>query len=101
LTDSNRLVRLRAAEGLLQFKAELVPTFERVVALHDRYGLHAFLMALDNAGLKASLVSRISQRTRSTRDADESLLEALETGKLSTELGASQNNILVKGASQS
>src|ERR1700688_4193913 len=52
LTDSNRLVRLRAAEGLVDFKTQLLPIFEKVVVLRDQYGLHAFLTALENAGLQ-------------------------------------------------
>jgi HEAT repeat protein len=101
LTDSNRLVRLRAAEGLLEFKSELVATFERVVALQDRYGLHAFLMALDNAGLRASLVSCISRRIPNTGETDERLLEALQRGTLSTRLSSPQNDILANAGSQS
>src|SRR2546426_5329379 len=47
LTDSNRLVRLRAAEALLDLKAEMVAIFEQAVASRDRYGLHAYLTALE------------------------------------------------------
>jgi HEAT repeat protein len=100
LTDSNRLVRLRAAEGLVDFKAELLPIFEKVVALHDQYGLHAFLTALENAGLQASLVAEIKGNTGS-RETNETLLQVLGTGKLSTEPHARQENILVKAASRS
>jgi len=55
LTDSNRLVRLRAAEALVGVRTEMLPIFEQAVALHDRYGLHAYLTALENAGLKGKL----------------------------------------------
>jgi len=100
LTDSNRLVRLRAAEGLVDFKTELPPIFEKVVALQDQYGLHAFLTALENAGLQASLVAEITGNTGS-RETNETLLQVLRTGKLSTEPRAPRENILVKAASRS
>src|SRR5579862_3281550 len=51
LTDSNRLVRLRAAEALVGLDTEMVPIFHQVVATRDRYGLHAYLTALENANL--------------------------------------------------
>jgi HEAT repeat protein len=100
LTDSNRLVRLRAAEGLVDFKTELPPIFEKVIALQDQYGLHAFLTALENAGLQASLVAEIKGNTGS-RETNETLLQVLRTGKLSTEPRAPRENILVKAASRS
>jgi len=101
LTDSNRLVRLRAAEGLVDFKAELVPIFEMVVALRDQYGLHAFLTALENAGLQASLVGGIKDNTRTSSETKEILLEILHTATLSAEPPAAQENIRVKAASRS
>jgi HEAT repeat protein len=100
LTDSNRLVRLRAAEGLVDFKTELLPIFEKVIALQDQYGLHAFLTAIENAGLHPILVEGI-ENTKGTRsEADAMLLEVLRTGKLAT-AHASAENILVKAASNS
>jgi HEAT repeat protein len=100
LTDSNRLVRLRAAEGLVDFKTELLPIFEKVVALQDQYGLHAFLTALENARLQGSLVAEIKSN-KGSRETNETLLKVLGTGKLSTEPPARQENILVKAASRS
>jgi HEAT repeat protein len=101
LTDSNRLVRLRAAEGLVDFKTELLPIFEKVIAIHDQYGLHAFLTALENAGLQASLVAELKDNTRNSKRNNESLLEVLESAKLSTEPRPPEENILVKAAAQS
>jgi HEAT repeat protein len=101
LADSNRLVRLRAAEGLIDFKTELMPIFEKVVALRDQYGLHAFLTAVENAGLQASLVVEIKNDIGNRSETREVLLEALRTGKLSVESNPPQENILVKAASQS
>jgi HEAT repeat protein len=100
LTDSNRLVRLRAAEGLVDFRKELLTTFERVVALQDQYGLHAFLAALENAGLQASLVAEIKGNTGSG-ETHEALLQVLGTGKLSIEPPVLQENVLAKAASRS
>jgi HEAT repeat protein len=100
LTDSNRLVRLRAAEGLVDFKTELLPIFEKVVALQDQYGLHAFLTALENAGLQASLVAGIKNRNSGV-ETNETLLEVLRTTKLSTQPPVLQENILAKAAAQS
>lgn len=99
LTDPNRLVRLRAAEALTEFKTELLPIFEKVIDLQDQYGLHAFVTALENAGLQASLVARIKARAGSKSETD-ALLKVLHTGKLHTEPPAAQGNILVKAASQ-
>lgn len=100
LTDSNRLVRLRAAEGLVDFKTELLPIFEKVIALQDQYGLHAFLTAIENAGLHAILVEGIENTGGTKGEADTMLLEVLRTGKLAA-AHASEENILVKAASHS
>jgi HEAT repeat protein len=101
LADSNRLVRLRAAEGLIDFKTELMSIFEKVVALQDQYGLHAFLTALENAGLQAGLVAEIEDDTGNRSETKDILLEVLQTGKLSVESRPLQQNILVKAAAQS
>src|SRR6202140_217241 len=101
LTDSNRLVRLRAAEGLVDFKADLAQIFEMVVALQDQYGLHAFLNAVENAGLQTSLAARIQTSPRASSETIQSLLEVLRAAKLSPEPPAPQESIRVKAASQS
>jgi HEAT repeat protein len=98
LTDSNRLVRLRAAEGLVDFQAQLVPVFEMVVDLQDQYGLHAYLTALENAGLQASLIAGIKENPLASRKTMESLLEVLRTGKVSTKSDAPMENIAAKAA---
>jgi HEAT repeat protein len=85
LTDSNRLVRLRAAEGLVASKADLAAIFERVVGLRDQYGLHAFLTATENAGLEASLMSSLKDSTHASGESKEILLKVLRTAKLHTE----------------
>src|ERR1700692_2566911 len=101
LADSNRLVRLRAAGGLIDFQNELMSIFEKVVALHDQYGLHAFLTAWENAGLQAGLVAEINDDTGNRSEIREILLEVLRTGNLSTESHPPRESILVKAASRS
>jgi HEAT repeat protein len=100
LTDSNRLVRLRAAEGLVDFKTELLPIFEKVTALNDQYGLHAFLTAIENAGLHAILVGGVENTGGTRGEADARLLEVLRTGKVAA-AHPSAENILVKAAANS
>jgi HEAT repeat protein len=101
LTDPNRLVRLRAAEGLVDFKAELVPIFERVLRLQDQYGLHAFVTAVENAGLARSLATDITADTQISSDDRKDLLEALRTGKFSTVVGGPEERLRAKAAAQS
>ncbi|PYU27572.1 MAG: hypothetical protein DMG32_06235 [Acidobacteria bacterium] len=105
LTDSNRLVRLRAAESLVQlratiglagFKADmhrtatavddlekigLLSVFERVAALKDRYGLHAYLTALENANLRGKLEEEIQESRELSPEKKRSLQEVLQTGQ--------------------
>jgi len=80
--DSNRLVRLRAAEALVGLNVEMVPIFERVLATQDRYGLHAYLTALENAALRERLESELQASTRVTGDEKERLLNILKAGTL-------------------
>jgi HEAT repeat protein len=81
-TDSNRLVRMRAAEALVDFKSELVAVFAQVVETHDRYGLHAFLAALENADLRRRLEAELQKAVAFPHDEAEQLLSILSTGKL-------------------
>ena len=85
LTDSNRLVRWRAAEALVEFKTEMVPIFEKVVAARDRYGLHAYLTALENAGMRGQLEVELQANTRTIEDVKQRLRNVLETGTLPVE----------------
>jgi HEAT repeat protein len=82
LTDSNRLVRLRAAEALVQFRAIMVPVFQQVVRLRDRYGLHAYLTALENADLRGKLEAQLQGSTRIEEEENSVLEKVLETGAL-------------------
>jgi HEAT repeat protein len=81
LTDSNRLVRMRAAEALVDFKSELPSIFSQVVKTRDRYGLHAFLAALENGDLRKRLDAELRQSAFSDGERD-LLLAVLSTGKL-------------------
>ena len=85
LTDSNRLVRLRAAEALVELKTEMAPIFKRVVETRDRYGLHAYLTALENADLRGKLEAEIQASTK-TGDEEKGLLQkVLQAGALPAE----------------
>lgn len=95
LSDSNRLVRLRAAEALVDTSEERVAVFEAVVARRDRYGLHAYLAALDNAGLQAQLTSELQHTTRLSPIIRDTLVEVLRTGGVREE----QPKALTCGAS--
>ena len=84
LTDSNRLVRLRAAEALVQFRAVMVPVFQQVIQLADRYGLHAYLTAIENAALREKLELQL-QSSNMGEDDLLRLRAVLQTGSLPPE----------------
>ena len=92
-------MRLRAAEGLVDLKAELVQIFEKVVALHDQYGLHAYLTALENAGLQPKMEAEI--KAIAIRETIEMSLEVLRTGRVSTTSNTPLENIAAKAAAGS
>jgi HEAT repeat protein len=91
LMDSNRLVRLRAAEGLIEFKAEMAAIFEQVVATGDQYGLHAYVTALENAGLRASLEHEIEVSTAFDSAHQALLREVLQAGKFAASKSGVRN----------
>jgi len=101
LTDSNRLVRLRAAEALVDLHTESVPILEKVVAMRDRYGLHAYLTALENAGLQAKLEAEIKAVGRGSKQVEEMLLEVLRTGTAPPEQHGTQEKVSTAAASSS
>ena len=82
LTDSNRLVRLRAAEALVASKTEMVPVFQQVVATGDRYGLHAYLTAVENANVHAKLEEELQSSTSLPADEKGRLQNVLRSGSL-------------------
>src|SRR6266446_2372868 len=85
LTDSNRLVRLRAAEALVASKTEMVPVFQQVVATGDRYGLHAYLTAVENANVLAKLEEELQTSTSLPADEKGRLQNVLRSGSLLAE----------------
>ena len=89
LTDSNRLVRLRAAEALVASKTEMVPVFQQVVATGDRYGLHAYLTAVENANVLAKLEEELQTSTSLPADEKGRLQNVLRSGSLLAEERAS------------
>jgi HEAT repeat protein len=85
LTDSNRLVRLRAAEGLVALGTEMVPIFQQVVAAGDRYGLHAYVTAVENANVMAKLEEELEGSASLTREEKDRLRNVLRSGSLIAE----------------
>jgi len=84
LSDANRLVRLRAAEALVGLRKEMLPIFGQVVALQDRYGLHAYVTALENAGLRGKLEFELQADERMSRLKKDALSDILQTGAMRT-----------------
>lgn len=80
LGDANRLVRLRAGEGLVRLGIDMTSVFDQVVALHDRYGLHAYLAALDNADLRNTLEEELRSSQQLSNDRKQYLLDMLRAG---------------------
>jgi HEAT repeat protein len=80
LTDANRLVRLRAAEALVEVNTALALVFEKVAALRDLYGLHAYVAALEKSGLMAKLEAELTANKWLSPRAAEDLLAVLRTG---------------------
>jgi HEAT repeat protein len=85
LTDSNRLVRLRAAEGLVDLQTGMASIFDQVVQMRDRYGLHAYLTALENANLAGILEEEIRASPIAGIEEKDHLLTVLRTGALPEE----------------
>jgi HEAT repeat protein len=100
LTDSNRLVRLRAGEALADLRIEMVSIFEEVVAMRDRYGLHAYLTAVENAGLQAKLEAEIKAIGRASNQVKEILLEVLRTGKAPLDQHGPEEKVSTAAASR-
>jgi hypothetical protein len=85
LKDSNRLIRLRAAEALLQQNVDMVSVFSKVVETRDRYGIYAYLTALDNANLREKLAADIDASSTIDSNSKIRLQHVLETGALAAE----------------
>jgi HEAT repeat protein len=82
LCDSNRLVRMRAGEALVAQPGKMAPVFAQVAAMQDRYGLHAYLAALENAGARAKLEEELAHEKSLKKIEREELQQVLQSGKL-------------------
>src|SRR4029077_18513777 len=98
LMDSNRLVRLRAAEALVELDIRMAPIFEQVVETEDRYGLHAYLTALENADLRAKLEKELEVSTEIEEEVRDRLRKVLRTGTLLAEELAVSESLSGKAA---
>lgn len=98
LMDSNRLVRLRAAEALVELDTGMAHIFEQVVGTGDRYGLHAYLTALENADLRAKLEQELQCSTEIKEEVRERLQKVLRTGTLLAEGPTVSENLSDKAA---
>jgi HEAT repeat protein len=85
LTDSNRLVRLRAAEALVGLNGEMLQIFEQVVAAQDHYDMYAYLAALENADLRGKLEVELQASTRINEEEKKRLWNILQAGRLPAE----------------
>jgi hypothetical protein len=63
----------------------MVPIFERVIAARDRYGLHAYLTALENADLRGKLEVELQASARINQEEKKRLQDALHAGTLPEE----------------
>jgi HEAT repeat protein len=100
LADSNRLVRLRAAEALVGLNTEMVPIFEQVVAAQDHYGLYAYLAALENADLRVQLEIELQASTRVNEEDKKRLQNVLQVGRLPAEEPATVGSAIKSPAGQ-
>ncbi|MDE3108587.1 MAG: HEAT repeat domain-containing protein [Acidobacteriota bacterium] len=82
LTDSNRLVRLRAAEALIELRIEMAPLFKKVADTQDRYGIYAYLTAIDNANLREKLSADIDGSASLDDETRARLRRVLQSGAL-------------------
>lgn len=82
LADASRLVRARAGEAIVGQPGDLLGNFQKVVELQDRYGLHAYLAALENAALRPKLEAELGSAVRLSAQEKERLEGALESGSL-------------------
>jgi HEAT repeat protein len=98
LKDSHRLVRLRAAEGLVKLNVAMVSIFKQVVGTQDRYGLQAYLTALENAGLREKLEKELQVCTANSSDETKSLWKILQAGVLLAEEPAMVESLPAKSA---
>jgi hypothetical protein len=81
-------------------KTEMAPIFEQVVAMRDRYGLHAYLTALENAGLQAKMEAEIKGMRLASNQVKAVLLEVLRTGTAPLEQNQPEEKVSTAAASR-
>jgi HEAT repeat protein len=101
VTDSHRLVRLRAAEALVKLTVPMIPIFQQVVATGDRYGLQAYLTAVENADLRGKLENELQAGSAGGNEENENLRNTLQTGVLQAEKLVMAESVPAKSASLS
>jgi hypothetical protein len=77
----------------------MAPTFEQVVETRDRYGLHAYLTALENADLRGKLEQELQISTEIGDEARDRLQKVLQAGCLLHEDSAKTGSFADKVAS--
>ena len=82
LRDPNRLIRLRSAEAMLKLKHGQAEIFQQVLAAKDKYALHAYLTALDNADLQQAIREEIIGHNGFSQATKSMLLQALRISNL-------------------
>jgi hypothetical protein len=71
----------------------MVPIFEKVVAARDRYGLHAYLTALENTGMRGQMEVELRANMQVTEKKKKTLQAVLETGTLPAEEPATAESL--------
>jgi len=82
LTDSNRLVRLRAREALVGLRTEMVPIFEQVVAARDSLRPVRLLDRARECRLRDTLEIELQASTQVNEEEKEHLQNVLRAGTL-------------------
>ena len=78
--------------ALVGLESAMAPIFRQVVETQDRYGLHAYLTAVENADCRRKLEEDLQASTEIGTEEKNSLLKVLQTGVLPTkESGATQD----------
>jgi hypothetical protein len=74
-------------------KTEMAPMFAQVVEARDRYGLHAYLTAVENADLLGKLEGEIQGSSSITQEEKDRLQNVLRSGALPGSDAAATENV--------
>lgn len=77
----------------MEFKTEMVPIFEKVVAARDPYGLLAHLTALETAGMRGQMEIELEANAGAIEDVNQRLQNVLATGTLPAEEPATATSL--------